>query len=165
MTSMTAIRDLQTFLRKISQHNSNVISVVPDGIFGEQTKNSVMSFQRAYNLPVTGKVDYPTWIYITDVYFKIIESEEKPQAAELIPIYILPVGEGTSNVYVNLIQSMINVIASLDKGFNKVPINGVYDEATQNEIKKVQALSGLKENGIMDKATWKSFSEIYSILQ
>ena len=39
-----------------------------DGIYGQQTANAVREFQRVFDLPVTGVVDYPTWYEISRIY-------------------------------------------------------------------------------------------------
>lgn len=160
----TSIRDLQTFLRKISQYNNSVLSVIPDGIFGQQTEDSVKSFQTAYNLPVTGIADYPTWIKITSVHQTILENERNPDVLEAIPIYELPINPGDESPYIYLIQGMINVLSAINNAFLPLEITGVHDAATVNAIKKIQELSGTPKKGTVDKATWNNIAGIYSML-
>jgi peptidoglycan hydrolase-like protein with peptidoglycan-binding domain len=38
------------------------------------------------------------------------------------------------------------------------PINGVYDEATENAVKALQAQLGVPETGTMDPATWEAYA-------
>ena len=40
----------------------------PQGIYGENTAEAVRTFQKVFNLPQTGVVDYPTWYRISDIY-------------------------------------------------------------------------------------------------
>ncbi|MEE1139390.1 MAG: peptidoglycan-binding domain-containing protein, partial [Acutalibacteraceae bacterium] len=58
---MTAIKELQQMLRDIAKTDSDIISVIPDGIFGEETEDSVKSFQRKKGQTDTGVVDYELW--------------------------------------------------------------------------------------------------------
>lgn len=160
----TAVRDLQTFLRRIAQSDSSVSSVIPDGIFGVQTENSVKSFQTAYNIPVTGIVDYPTWLKITEIHGLIVENEKNPDAMEAVFDYILPLNAGDSNPYVFLLQGILNVLSSVNNGFLPVNITGISDEATVNAIKKIQEISGTEQNGTVDKTTWNNLAGIYSAL-
>ena len=51
----------QTFLRRLSQNDSRIPPVVPDGIYGEQTQNAVMEFQKTKNIVPTGILDNETW--------------------------------------------------------------------------------------------------------
>ena len=39
-----------------------------DGIYGPATTDAVKKFQSVFGLPATGKVDYPTWYKISEVY-------------------------------------------------------------------------------------------------
>ena len=54
------VRQMQEQLDRISQTYPALPSVTPDGIYGESTRQAVEAFQRVFNLPVTGVVDYPT---------------------------------------------------------------------------------------------------------
>ena len=42
--------------------------ITADGIFGPATEQAVREFQSVFGLPVTGKVDYPTWYKISEIY-------------------------------------------------------------------------------------------------
>ena len=45
-TDGKSVRGLQDMLRNISYYIEDIDSVIPDGIFSEETKNSVISFQK-----------------------------------------------------------------------------------------------------------------------
>ena len=59
------IRSLQTMLRVISEDDDTFPTIIPDGIYGQQTVNAVSAFQRRHGLPVTGITDQATWEAIT----------------------------------------------------------------------------------------------------
>ena len=162
--SNKSVRDLQTFLRRIALSDKSVSPVVPDGIFGEQTENSVKSFQQAYNLPVTGIADYDTWQKITDVHKFIVNNENEPDGVIAFYNYILPLNEGDSNPYVYLLQGILNVLSSLNNGFLPVDITGIHDEKSINAVKKIQEISGTEKNGIVDKQTWNNISALYNFV-
>ena len=161
MENKTSVRDLQRFLREIAQYDSSVLSVIPDGFFGELTENSVKSFQRAYNLPVTGIADMMTLEAIVNVHRGISESKKPPDGIFLMNIYNLPINPGDENGYVSALQTVINLLAEVNPAFSYVDISGVHDEKTINEIKNIQKIGGLAEDGIVDKATWNVISGIY----
>ena len=54
------IHSLQVMLREISYCDHNIPCLIPDGIFGEETLEAVMRFQRQSGRPVTGRVDNGT---------------------------------------------------------------------------------------------------------
>lgn len=62
------IRTMQEYLRFISKNIEEIDSVIPDGIFGKETEKAVFSFQRYFDLPETGEIDYATWEMIVFVY-------------------------------------------------------------------------------------------------
>ena len=62
------IRSLQTMLRVISEDDVRYPTIIPDGIYGQQTVNAVSVFQRQHGLPVTGIADQTTWEAITAAY-------------------------------------------------------------------------------------------------
>ena len=69
------IRTLQTMLRAISRLNENIPSVVPDGIYGNDTVRTVTAFQRQFGLPVTGVVNQGTWNRIVEIYDDSLDPE------------------------------------------------------------------------------------------
>ena len=62
------VTGLQYFLSIISQVNPAFSRLQIDGTFGPATKASVISAQRYFGLPATGRVDLPTWLAIYDEY-------------------------------------------------------------------------------------------------
>lgn len=74
------VRQIQTYLNRISQDYPLIPKLKVDGVFGQSTKESVMVFQKVFYLPVTGIVDYATWYKISDIYVgvtKIAESRSE----------------------------------------------------------------------------------------
>ncbi|MGI5824385.1 MAG: peptidoglycan-binding domain-containing protein [Bacillota bacterium] len=65
------IRAMQEYLRYISRFIPEVDSVIPDGVYGEETMQSVLSFQKYFDLDETGIIDYPTWEMISFVYWQL----------------------------------------------------------------------------------------------
>lgn len=62
------VQQIQEQLARISRNYPAIPAPVADGIFGERTAESVRTFQRVFNLPPTGIVDYPTWYEISEIY-------------------------------------------------------------------------------------------------
>ena len=67
------IRNLQRFLREISNEYGQIQMVLPDGVYGANTQRSVEDFQGIYGIEVTGQTDFDTWNRIVEVYTEIIE--------------------------------------------------------------------------------------------
>lgn len=62
------VRMIQEQLNRIAQNYPSIPRIAVDGRFGEATKDAVEQFQRIFNLPITGIVDYPTWYKISQIY-------------------------------------------------------------------------------------------------
>lgn len=62
------VRQIQQQLNRIAQNYPAIPTVSADGIYGQNTANSVRIFQQVFNIPPTGIVDYPTWYEISNIY-------------------------------------------------------------------------------------------------
>lgn len=62
------VRTIQTQLNRISEVYTAIPRIAVDGVYGPQTANAVRAFQRIFNLPVTGVVDFATWYRISNIY-------------------------------------------------------------------------------------------------
>lgn len=65
------VRQIQEQLNRIAQNYPAIPKTSADGIFGPQTAAQVRAFQRIFNLPATGIVDYPTWYQISNIYVAV----------------------------------------------------------------------------------------------
>ncbi len=70
-SSGNSVRTIQTQLNAISNTYSAIPKLRVDGIYGEQTAEAVREFQKIFNLPQTGVVDFPTWYEISGIYVAI----------------------------------------------------------------------------------------------
>ncbi len=62
------VLQIQQQLNRIAQNYPAIPRIAADGIYGTNTANTVRIFQRIFNLPQTGIVDYPTWYKISEIY-------------------------------------------------------------------------------------------------
>lgn len=67
-SSGAAVRTIQSQLNAISNNFPAIPRVRVDGVFGNQTRVAVQTFQQIFNLPANGIVDYPTWYRLSDIY-------------------------------------------------------------------------------------------------
>ncbi len=63
-----AIREIQSFLLKISYGVVGFPHITIDGIYGKETEAAVRYFQSLYDLPITGTVDFLTFLALFDAY-------------------------------------------------------------------------------------------------
>ncbi len=160
-TDAKPIRGLQNMLRNISYYVDDVLPVIPDGNFTEDTKNSVMSFQRIYGLEPNGEVDSTTWKRIREVN------------NDLERIYVLPVAfpvfgkrvninPGDEFVELLVLQAMMYAIFQLFPNSPGVDITGVHDNNSVEAVVFIQNLSGMEATGVIDTPTYNMIAELYT---
>ncbi|MDD6573173.1 MAG: peptidoglycan-binding protein [Thermoflexaceae bacterium] len=65
------VAQLQEQLNRIRENYNAIPYLTVDGIYGNRTAEAVRTFQRIFNMPQTGVVDYPTWYKISDMYVRL----------------------------------------------------------------------------------------------
>ncbi len=149
------IRSLQTMLRTISEADGSIPTVVPDGIYGQQTMNSVSAFQRRNSLPITGITDLATWEKIVDAYTpaQILLGKAQPIEILLEPNQVFRRGDRSPYLY--LLQAMLISLSNDYPDIQPPFASGILDADTAYALQFFQQLAGLAETGELDKITWK----------
>ena len=65
------VRTIQNQLNSISKNYPAIGKLRADGIYGDQTRTSVLSFQEIFNMPQSGIVDFSTWYEISKVFVAV----------------------------------------------------------------------------------------------
>ena len=149
------VRSLQTMLRVISEADGQIPTVVPDGIYGPSTMNSVSTFQRINGLPVTGVADQDTWDVIVKNYEPALIRIDKAQPIEIIMDPNQVFRRGDSSPYIYLLQSMLTQLSNDHPTITPPTHSGIIDNATSESLSGFQKLSALPVTGELDKITWK----------
>lgn len=70
------VRQIQQQLNRIARNYPAIPTISADGIYGPATANAVRTFQRIFDLPQSGIVDYPTWYSISNIYVGVSRISE-----------------------------------------------------------------------------------------
>lgn len=70
------VLQLQQHINRIAQNYPAIPTIAEDGIYGSGTADAVRTFQRIFDLPATGIVDYPTWYKISAIYVAVSRISE-----------------------------------------------------------------------------------------
>jgi len=70
------VTQVQNQLNRIAQNYPAIPVISADGIYGPATANAVRIFQRIFNLPQTGIIDYATWYEISNIYVGVTRIAE-----------------------------------------------------------------------------------------
>ena len=149
------IRSLQTMLRVIAEDDPTHPTVIPDGIYDQETITAVSAFQRRHGLPITGVADENTWNAIAEAYEDALVRVGKAQPIEIIMDPGKVFRRGEYSPYLYLLQSMLLYLSQLHPSINTPTHNGTLDSPTAEALAGFQLLAGLPPSGELDKLTWK----------
>ena len=157
------VRSLQTMLRVLGEDEPGLKNVVPDGFYGDQTRNAVYQFQRSRGIPATGVTDQATWDRILADY---IPAETRLLPAQPLQIILEPgqiIRRGEQNIYLYVIQAVLLTLSEVYASIAAPEVNGILDAPTADAIATFQYLSGLPQTGELDKVTWKHMTYHYTL--
>lgn len=158
-----SVRSLQTMLRVLAEDDRTLSSLIPDGIYGNQTRQAVTAFQRKFGLPATGVVDQSTWERIVAEHGPALVRVGPAEPLQLIlnPNQIIRRGE--SHPYLFIVQSMLVTLAEIYGSLLAPAITGILDEVTADALASFQYLSALPQTGELDKNTWRHLALQYPL--
>lgn len=146
------IMELQRYLHAISLMDRKIPTVIPDGIYGQETALTVRAFQSEYNLTETGTVDSATWNKIVAVYKGLFHMKPAPYPA--FPSEKFVCESGATGQLVYIIQAMLYGMGQSYDNFPKIKVCGNFNEETTNAVIKFQKICALPQNGKVDCTTW-----------
>lgn len=157
------ISQLQKYLYYISLKDPSVPRIVPDGIYGRQTKNAVSAYQKSHGLKITGDADIKTWELIKAEYDMIMQSCASPEALCVFPGggYVVSVGEKSE--VVSFIQLLLECLFAEYDFCRDVKITGEYNAHDAEAVKALQKIHGLKQTGDVDCVTWNCMATDYGM--
>lgn len=155
---------LQYFLTVLSEFYNNIPTVSITGVFGEETKNAVIAFQQARNLPQTGEVDDETWNEIYRDYSGIANTVLNKESFNVLKVQIFSgqnLSLGSQGEDVLLLQQYLDLISKVYKTIPFTVATGLFNRDTEESVKEFQRLMGLEQTGVVDAMTWNSITSAY----
>ena len=156
---------VQYYLNIIGYFNQSIPLVDMDGVFGAQTKNSVIAFQRFYGLTQDGIVGDDTWDKMSEIYLGLLAQLPvgyEGDKAEIYPGYVLK--EGFRNQNVADLQTYLNVISDYNPAVPEVEVTGYFGPNTLNSVKEFQKYYGLNVTGLVGPVTWSKIAQTHDRL-
>ena len=162
-TRPDAVRNLQRYLRRLSFDDATFLRVPVDGIFETQTEEAVRAFQAAYGLPKTGRVDRRTWDRIYDAYLRVERATDRTPRVHFFPNtsegYELSLGE--RSLTVSMLQAILQELTAIYDTLVIAEITGIYDDVTEENVRRFQAASLLPITGRVNLETWNRILRDY----
>ncbi len=161
------VKVIQTELNRISRNYPAIPKVYPEnGIFGVSTENAVKKFQEVFDLPVTGIVDKSTWYKIKQLYTGVKGLSDLISDGVTLEDASLPFStvlkKGIQGEPVRLLQYYLRVLKYFNPDFEQSNFDGVYNDETENAVKRFQELYGLPVTGEVNAQTWQRIVETYN---
>jgi len=160
---------IQYFLNVLSAYYATIPAVNIDGIFGLETRSSIMEFQKTMDLPVTGIIDNQTLYTMYNSILGIIVT--LPPAAVALPRFIFPgtvLKRGSEGPDVLIMQEYLAYISTAIQDITYVPYNlvdGVFGPITESAVITFEQEFGLTPDGIVDEETWNRIVDVYRNLR
>ncbi len=155
---------LQYFLSVLSAFDPYIPPVTVDGIFGENTQNAVIAFQKINNLTPDGVVGDITWNELYSQFRGTVDNVFEDNDAfriNLVPAPTSVLRVGASGETVQALQTYLNAIA-LDNGNDTfISTDGIYGAQTAQAVREFQAAAGLTQTGEVDAQTWEAIVSAY----
>ncbi len=157
------VSSLQYMLGELSHAHEQLPFVAVDGVFGEETLEAVMTFQREFSPPVTGRVDQRTWDDIV-YYFRVWERERAhPRPLRAFPPRPFRVEPGQQDDVMALVQTMFRSLSGILEGIGPEEGHGYHGEQSAANVRWLQRISGMEQTGIMDRFAWNMLVRLYEL--
>ncbi|MDR2168212.1 MAG: peptidoglycan-binding protein [Clostridiales bacterium] len=150
-----AVHMVQRAITRLSSAFPGLWILADDGIFGEDLRNAIFTFQNIFGLPITGVVDQTTWERIFREYLNLQPGGEQPGVPEFPP-FPGNLQMGASGENVRLLQEAINRLAPCHPGRLWIlNVDGNFGAMTRDAIFSFQSVMGMPITGVVNQATWE----------
>lgn len=157
------VRNLQYMLWRLATRYPFLPKLAMDGLFGEETLEAVMLFQRELVPPVTGVVDQRTWDAIHSAWVDLERDVSPTRSLRIFPGEGFQVSPGMSGDYMILPQTMFQILSQKLSGIVDAAPDGYHGDASVENTRWLQGLAQLEQTGVMDRKTWDMLSRLYEL--
>ncbi len=165
-SSGDGVLQIQYYLSYIALFVPTVIEAALDGSFGQETENSVKSFQRTYGMEENGVVDRATWDRMESVYYEIVsEIDFRFTDGRILPYPGRVLREGVEGNDVRVLQEYLNLIAESYPEIPKTNVDGIFGPSTAEQVRAFKTLFDLPGAPDRVNATaWNAIANVYDDL-
>jgi peptidoglycan hydrolase-like protein with peptidoglycan-binding domain len=160
------VRRIQNDLNRI-RANYPLIPMIwnPDGVFGVETQDAVMTFQRVFNLPANGVVNQATWNSISRIFVAVSRISEldgegvRYTIGQSPPTSTLSMGSKGQDVLE--MQFIMNIIAAFYPSVPFVIKDGTFGSSDRQAVLEFQRTFDLPVTGNVGPLTWNRLYAVY----
>lgn len=143
------VRLAQYFLRVVAGYYNSVRPIALDGIFGNDTRNAVIDFQRRFGLTADGIIGPATWNSLYNVFMGIANT-----SGLVVPYPGTLLREGSRGDNVRLMQEYLQTIRQRYTSIPPLAADGIFGPDTRRSVVAFQNTFGLEADGIIGRNTW-----------
>ncbi|MBQ9086102.1 MAG: peptidoglycan-binding protein [Clostridia bacterium] len=159
------VQNIQYLLSYLAEFYNFIPPVTIDGIYGPATESAVSAFQRQFDLPITGRVNFDTWDALYRTYLGFIETIPFQYiAGNILPYPGVPLRLGSEADAVRVLQEYLNFIGQTYPEIPPINVTGYFGNQTQQAVLAFQRMEGIPANGTVGSVTWNAVTNLYSDL-
>lgn len=155
------VQELQFYLDTVADFTPLVNNMKIDGVFGRDTRASVVGFQNLARLTPDGVVGERTWNTLVRAY-NDTKKVEVPVVPPIVPFPGTVLRLGSQGEDVRALQFYMNRIFLTSNTVQQITVDGNFGPATENVVITFQREQGLTPDGIVGKATWDRMIQVYN---
>ena len=149
------VEAVQYYLAFLGYFYPQLPPIAITGVFNEETRDAVFTFEKEYGLTIDGVVDANT--------FRTIENAYRDAVAQLPANYQSAIGEpypgrflveGDRGENVRVIQGYLNRIGEVDPEIPPIAADGIFGPKTREAVTAFQRQIGVEENGAIGPVEW-----------
>lgn len=154
-------RALQKMLRTLASSDKRIPMIFIDGIYGKETEEAVLAFQKEYGLEADGKMNFETNRKLNAEYVRVLRKREKFIGSpdfENMADNAMVAGDVFDSVY--SLQILLRTLGVYDDRF-RVALTGIFDSETEKAVNFFEELLERKPTGKVDRELWNKIT-LYS---
>ncbi len=160
------VQRIQIRLNRISNNYPAIPKIYPaDGVFGRETENAVIEFQRIFNLATDGIVGNETWYRIEYIYNSVKRLNELDSEGltlnEISSQYPNELSVGSTGEGVFALQYYLNYISNFVDTVPSVATDRIFGPLTEEAVRSFQRTYGLPVTGVVEELTWNGIYNVY----
>ncbi len=159
-----AVLDVQSMLRILSYQGEDLYDGKPmphvskDGIYGTQTADAVSQFQAHRQLPVTGRVDYDTYVVLRD---EVTDIQNAPVTDVFMPSEAMH--RGAQGDRIILLHYMLSLFDRRHPHMYRVPKGSYFGKETECAVKVLQSCFCEEADGCMTPQLFRKVQSYLSL--
>ena len=152
------IREIEDYLLLIRTYDRRIPPFTTDGTYNPSTRAAIEVLQDISSLPVTGAVDYATWLALVAWYRQLLTETERTEFLEN-ELFDLRLGDTGHSVVV--LQSQLGEFSKLYPNVIRPAVTGQFGLSTAEAVRALQRNYGTYADGVVTSALWNRMQRDY----